>query len=30
MPRWYRADGPKSAAQFGEEVADFVLKALSP
>jgi AcrR family transcriptional regulator len=30
MPRWYRADGPKSAAQFAEEVADFVLKALSP
>ncbi|HEX2314259.1 MAG TPA: TetR/AcrR family transcriptional regulator [Thermomonospora sp.] len=30
MPRWYRAEGPKPAARFADEVADFVLAALRP
>lgn len=30
MPAWYRADGPKLAAEFAAEVAAFVLAALEP
>jgi AcrR family transcriptional regulator len=28
LPVWYRPDGPKSAADLGNEIADFVLAAL--
>ncbi|MBO2457365.1 TetR/AcrR family transcriptional regulator [Actinomadura violacea] len=28
LPRWYRADGPKPAADLAAEVADFILAAL--
>ncbi|MCS7484721.1 TetR/AcrR family transcriptional regulator [Umezawaea endophytica] len=28
LPTWYRPDGPKSPAQLGGEIADFVLAAL--
>ncbi|MBO2453678.1 TetR family transcriptional regulator [Actinomadura barringtoniae] len=30
MPRWYRADGPKTAEQLADEVSTFVLDALRP
>lgn len=30
LPVWYRPDGPKTAEQFGNEIADFVLAALRP
>jgi AcrR family transcriptional regulator len=30
MPRWYRADGPKSAEELADEVSTFVLDALRP
>jgi AcrR family transcriptional regulator len=30
LPIWYRPDGPKSATQLGEELAEFVLAALEP
>ncbi|MEW2359934.1 TetR/AcrR family transcriptional regulator [Spirillospora sp. NPDC029432] len=30
MPYWYRADGPKTAAELASEVAAFVLAALRP
>ncbi|XVQ08628.1 TetR/AcrR family transcriptional regulator [Spirillospora sp. CA-255316] len=30
MPHWYRADGPKSAAELADEVSAFVLAALRP
>lgn len=29
LPVWYRPDGPKSAVELGNEVADFVLAALT-
>jgi AcrR family transcriptional regulator len=28
LPQWYRPDGPKTARQLGDEIADFVLAAL--
>jgi hypothetical protein len=28
LPLWYRPDGPKTPAQLGTEIADFVLAAL--
>jgi hypothetical protein len=30
LPVWYRPDGPKSATDLGDEIADFVLAALRP
>jgi AcrR family transcriptional regulator len=30
LPVWYRPGGPKSAEELGNEIADFVLAALSP
>ena len=30
LPVWYRPDGPKSATDLGNEIADFVLAALRP
>ena len=30
MPRWYRADGPKTAEHLADEVSTFVLDALRP
>jgi AcrR family transcriptional regulator len=30
LPVWYRPGGPKSAADLGNEIADFVLAALRP
>lgn len=30
MPAWYRADGPKPAERFADEVSAFVLAALEP
>jgi AcrR family transcriptional regulator len=30
LPTWYRPDGPKSPAQLGTEIADFILAGLRP
>lgn len=30
MPTWFRPDGPKKSSQIAEELADFVLAALTP
>jgi AcrR family transcriptional regulator len=30
LPVWYRPDGPKSATDLGNEIADFILAALRP
>jgi len=30
LPVWYRRDGPKSATDLGNEIADFILAALRP
>jgi AcrR family transcriptional regulator len=30
LPSWYRPDGPKTARQLGDEIADFVLVGLAP
>jgi AcrR family transcriptional regulator len=29
LPQWYRPDGPKTARQLGDEIADFVVAGLS-
>jgi len=29
LPSWYRPDGPRTPAEIGGEIADFVLAALT-
>ena len=30
LPQWYQQEGPKTPHQLGNEIADFVLAALTP